>query len=358
MFSLSDALSIVIGLVSIYLLFSIIVSYGLELIASLFQMRSKNLANAIQCMLDPSAPTLAGAAQVKKAWAQGLDIWDKGLADKADLNISEAVIKQLNTNPVKAFYSHPIIQTLSKPNQLPSYIQPGDFSNALFDLLTKAGTPDPTKPEEVLTSIKQGVAGIEDPLLKGTILPLIQNAEIMEQDNEKRIALARTNIETWFNNTMDRASGWYKRSTVWIAILIGLIVAILLNIDTLAIVQSLWANSSLRQSVGSAAVAYIQQNQDQNANQALAELSSLNLPLGWNGVAADRNPQTPLGPQEFPVLPGEISLKVLGLLITGLAISQGSSIWFDILQMVLNINLRSSGAKPSTDNSTTSTAAS
>lgn len=346
MFSLSDALSIVIGLVSIYLLLSIIISYMLELIASFFQLRSTNLANAIQCMLDPSAPVLAGVALVKKAWSEGLDVWDKGVTSKVEATVNQAVANQLNENAVKAFYSHPIIQTLSKPNKLPSYIQPRDFSNALFDLLLKAGTQDATQPEEFLTKVKKGVEGLSDPLLKGTILPLIQNAEIMEQDSEKRIALARANVETWFNNTMDRSSGWYKRQTTKIAILVGLIIAILLNVDTLAIVQSLWANTGLRQSISNVAVAYIQQGQDQNAGQALAELKTLNLPLGWSGILADNNPRTPLGPQEIPVLPGEIILKVLGLLITGLAISQGSSVWFDLLQLLLNINLRSSGAKP------------
>ncbi len=354
MFSLSDALSIVIGLVSIFLLLSIIISYLLEMIASFFQLRSANLANAIQCMLDPSAPVLEGVTLVKKAWSQGLDVWDKGLPAKLEATFNQAIASQLNENAVKAFYSHPIIQTLSKPNKLPSYIQPRDFSNALFDLLSKAGTQNVTKPEEFLTNVKKGVEGLEDPLLKGTILPLIQNAEIMEQDNEKRIALARANVETWFNNTMDRASGWYKRQTTRIAIVIGLIIALLLNVDTLAMVQSLWSNTSLRQSISSVAVAYIQQGKDQNADQALGELRTLNLPLGWSGMLADNNPQTPLGPQEIPVLPGEIILKVLGLLITGLAISQGSSVWFDILQLLLNINLRNTGTKPADGETATS----
>jgi hypothetical protein len=349
MFSVSDALSIAIGLVSLYLLLSILVSYLLELIASLFELRANNLANGVQAMLDPSAPKLAGAAQVKKVWSEGLDIWDKGVVAKAGLTISEAVTRQLNENPVKALYSHPIIKSLSKPKKLPSYIQPRDFCSALFDLLMLAGTTEGSKPEEFLTNVKNGIAKLDDPALKGTLLPLIQNAELAEQDAEQRIALARSNMEDWFNATMDRASGWYKRNTVRVAILVGLVIAILLNADTLAVVQGLWGDSSLRQSISSAAVAYIQQGQEQSADQALGELKAVNLPLGWNGVVADRNPQTPFNPQEFPVLPGEISLKVLGLLITGLAISHGSSIWFDILQSLLNINLRSSGAKPAVD---------
>ena len=353
MFSLSDALSIAIGLVSIYLLMSIIISYLLELIASFFQLRAANLANAIQCMLDPAAPKLSGVTEVKKVWSEGLDIWDKDVIAKAELTVSEAITRQLNENPVKSFYSHPIIQTLSKPDKLPSYIQPRDFSAALFDLLMKAGAPAGAPPAEFLTSVKQGVETIKDPLLKGTILPLIQNAELMEQDAEKRIALARANVEAWFNNTMDRSSEWYKAMTIRIAVLVGLVIALLLNVDTLSIVQSLWGDTSLRQSIGNVAVAYIQQGQDQNASQALGELRALNLPLGWNGVLADRNPQTPLGPQEFPVLSGEIALKVLGLLITGLAISQGSSIWFDILQLLLNVNTRNSGAKTSAETSNT-----
>src|SRR2546423_868176 len=50
---------------------------------------------------------------------------------------------------------------------------------------------------------------------------------------------ARENIEFWFNTSMDRVSGWYKRRAQRALFVIGLIVAIGLNIDTVRILREL-----------------------------------------------------------------------------------------------------------------------
>jgi hypothetical protein len=71
-------------------------------------------------------------------------------------------------------------------------------------------------------------------------------------------------------------------------------------------------------------------------------LGELDLPLGWSLQFPD--PETPEDIRDFPNTVLGWILKVLGLVITGLAISQGSSIWFDILGKL--INLRGTGGKP------------
>lgn len=342
--SLSDVLAVATGLVLVFLLLSIITSYLQELISSILDLRASNLANAIQLLLQPSADSLKGVKEVKKVWQDGQEIWDKGIADQAGKQINDLVAQKMNENIVKTFYSHPLIQTLSQPGKLPSYIPSKDFTLALFDMFQQAGEPATSKPEEFLQNIHSGIDKLDDSALKGALIPLIQHAEISEQEVEKQIELARTNVEAWFDSTMARSSGWYKRRMQWVAIGIGLVIAVIFNADTIAIAQTLWRDSSLRLSVSNAAAAYIQQGQSQKADAALGQLSTLNFPIGWNGHAGDQDILTPVVPQEFPSLPSEILLKLLGLIITGLAVSHGSSIWFDLLTRLVNI--RSSGEKP------------
>src|ERR1051326_5145019 len=48
---------------------------------------------------------------------------------------------------------------------------------------------------------------------------------------------ARANVEAWYNDSMDRVSGRFKRRTQWILIGIGLILSFLLNVDSINIVK-------------------------------------------------------------------------------------------------------------------------
>jgi len=342
--SLSDTLSVAIGLIFIFLLLSMLTSYVMELISALFEMRSKNLINAVQLLLEPTTDQLNGVNRLRQTWADGKEIWDKGISEAADEEFQKAIASKINENFLKAFFTHPIIASLSRPNKLPSYIPSREFGTVMLDLFAKAGTTETTKPEEFLAGVRNGVLTLQNNALRMAILPMVDNAEVLESDVEKKIANVRSSIENWFNATMERSSGWYKRRVQWIAVLVGIVIALLLNADTIGITQSLWRDASLRQSISNAAQQYIQGGNQPKADQALQTLNEMNLPLGWTGRLADLNPITPLNPQDIPALPAEIFTKVIGLLITGLAISQGSTIWFDLLQNV--INLRNSGTKP------------
>ena len=42
----------------------------------------------------------------------------------------------------------------------------------------------------------------------------------------------RTSVATWFDDSMERLSGAYKRKLKWISMLVGLVVAIAFNADS------------------------------------------------------------------------------------------------------------------------------
>jgi hypothetical protein len=198
-------------------------------------------------------------------------------------------------------------------------------------------------------------------------------------EKEKVLALARTNTEQWFDDAMDRASGWYKRSTqLWLG-LVGLALAFVLNVDTISVATALWRDHTLRQNAVEQAKKYQLTSTDGSsfsnpaeAAQAIRHLNTqlsqdLHLPIGWRTEVY----QLQAG-QTCVLLPtrrGDIwgisnqngcmylreaaanqnagaPMKVLGLLLTAVAVTQGAPFWFDLISKLTNP--RGSGAVPAT----------
>lgn len=67
----------------------------------------------------------------------------------------------------------------------------------------------------------------------------------------------RTNVETWFNDGMDRVSGGYKRRTTHVQAVIAMILAACMNIDALQITRTLWREPTLRRTIVASAEAQI-----------------------------------------------------------------------------------------------------
>jgi hypothetical protein len=329
--SLFDILGVVIGIVFIYLLLSIITSWIQEFIASLTGLRSRDLANIFQNMLDPKATKLEGVKKLDQKWGEA----DMSTADK------------LANNAVKALYDHPLFQSLSKPGKRPSYVSSRDFSIALFDLLSKAGTNDPTQVDITLENIAAGIRNVENPLLRERLQSLLDSAGMVEDKVEVKLADFRKNVYQWFDASMERGSGWYKRKAQYLAFAIGIGVALLFNADTIAISQSLWGDAALRESLSMEAEKFIADGESTKVRDAQKKLGELDLPFGWSFKVADQDPQTPENPRDFPITSRGWVLKILGLIITGVAISQGSSMWFDVLGKLINI--RGTGGKPETE---------
>ncbi|MFN2607250.1 MAG: hypothetical protein ABR511_05055 [Acidimicrobiales bacterium] len=175
----------------------------------------------------------------------------------------------------------------------------------------------------------------------------------------------RAGVEDWFNHTMDRASGWYKRRTQLMVLIIGFLLALALNVDTIRITQQLWADGPLRsavveevkklpvpptttsttvQPVPPAAPGSSQttttttptgqlQQQVIQIQQDLRQVDGLNLPLGWGRG---------LRPHGLVA----VLVALVGWLLTAVALSLGAPFWFDLLAKVAA--LRGSGTKEPT----------
>jgi len=217
--------------------------------------------------------------------------------------------------------------------------------------------------------------GMDNPKLQESIRPFLLGVEDMATQTEQAILIVRTNIENWFNNAMDRLSGWYKRKAQLTAFLIGLLLAILFNVDSITIATSLWREPTLRQALVQNADAFLQNNEtapSADTNQSGAtivknlqqELEALTIPFGWETEAHSLQPGETC--QIIPISAGAIwgvrsgdvckkisnlpsdstawMGKVAGILITAMAAAQGAPFWFDILKKLVNVRI--SGPKP------------
>jgi hypothetical protein len=156
----------------------------------------------------------------------------------------------------------------------------------------------------------------------------------------------RTAIEGWFDEKMARVSGWYKRQTRFILFAIGLLLVVWLNADTVGFGRALWFDPTLRQSVVNQAATYatdppetckVESVKDGTAcvRKLMDDVEGLKLPFGWPSGFGDWWAQADWADR---------ALKVLGLIVTALALTLGSGFWFDLLNRVTN--LRASGPPP------------
>ncbi len=225
---------------------------------------------------------------------------------------------------------------------------------------------------QTLRLIRLGVLALQDasPELKTTLTTLLQNAEAAAERGEQAIVAARTNIETWFNNAMERLSGAYKRRAQLVAFIIGVLLALLLNVDSIYMATSLWREPTLRQAIIAQAEAYsvapsapAAEGETSNPRETIAslqeQLSILSFPFGWRTDPFDTGGRQctllPLNENQvfgfpsqdaggaplckrisnFPIdLPGWAS-KILGILISGAAAAQGAPFWFDLLRKMV-----------------------
>jgi len=236
----------------------------------------------------------------------------------------------------EAFYRHPLIQSLGRlkrdgEREQPSYMPARVFSLVLLDVLA----PDRQTP----TAEEPGVASG----LRRALRALTGTTDADLEGSRKR-------VEVWFDDVMDRASGWYKRKIQWVLLAIALVVTGIANADAISLATSLWLSPSLRATLVEAAGSYAARAQVAGAQketldqlqQRLGHLISQGLPLGWAG---DRV----LSSQE----PGQWLSKLAGLVLTALAASLGAPFWFDLVNKLVNV--RSTGAVPPRSDAPTAT---
>jgi hypothetical protein len=296
-------LTVILGVVFVLLVLSLLATTIMELIAAFLHLRGKNLRKALGNML--------------------IGLKDDGTTE------DDSFLEKFKKNALFKQLSH---KYSSKTTNPPSYLSSKSFQSILFDIILG---DEKLSEQEVL----QEINNIENADLRNVLNQLVRDADGKLEDFKK-------NVETWYDSVMDRATGWYKRTAKKILIYVGLAMALILNADTLAIYERLESDpETLAQVVAMAeelaakddSTSIVKPNM--SIDEASAELNyiienNLNsikspLGLGWKNVDFEK-----LSIYDWIT-------KVVGWIITALAISLGAPFWFDILKKIVSI--RSSG---------------
>jgi hypothetical protein len=348
---MSTALDIAIAIAFLYMLLALIVTTVQELIASVLNLRARSLYNAIEGMFKDG--TADGTIKVKTE--------------------TGTVSRKL----VDAVYHHPLIKNLYRATvgdairkqELPSYIPSEAFARAFLDVLRGDTTVSAAIGlDKVLTEARRTIAKIENNReLTRVLTLLLDDLDAGALSADAFAAGTSKRIETWFNDRMARATGWYKRRAQAWALCLALAATLLCNADSIRYVQELWNDAALRDAAVASAQAYRNGGADAPelpsgttvqlghlVVRQVTDLESLHLPIGWTWEAKSalpcvRGKVDAAGTVSCQALSwGAWGLVMIGWVLTALAVSLGANFWFDVLSKVLN--LRGAGARVSSTN--------
>ena len=305
---------VALGLAFIFFLFSLVISSAIEGLASLGEVREKKLEKGIERILgEPSLAT--------------------------------------------QILNHPLVKVdVTSKKRKPAYVSSRNFALALVQILRKRGDckscgGNDKKAMEELTKGIESYAG-------GTAVR--EQLDGMLEQAHGSVAGFRTAAERWFDDSMDRVSGWYRSWVQILTCVLALAIAIGLNVDTIRIGERLADDTALRTSVVSQAEAAVSAEPEaeekgegeeegkgeggvtegkaegggesgeggeltpeeagEDVEKALDKISGLHLPILWSEDNDNVTVNT-----------------VVGWLITFLALSLGAPFWFDALSKLAHL---------------------
>ena len=355
----SIAIDVVIGLVFIYLLYSLLATIIQEIVASnILSLRAKVLEEGIKRMLDDD----------------------------------DHLIHQHSDLMSTAFYNSPLIKYLGQSKgKKPAYLSSANFSKVMLDLL-KGPNPLPGDDfrKKIDDSLTYGIlVSSKNQITQGDTF---QHMKTLWADAHGDIDKFRTGLEQWFDDAMDRATGWYRRKTQGALIIIGFVIAVVFNVDTIEIAKKLSRDPELAARVVQQAdnflkahpnleqelemqkqrIAQLRMSSSDSARQqqeAVTTYMTLKKHRDSLLVKADSLVQgeiksindvlgTGIGSYQFRgndclSYTGYFLLSIFGWALTALAVSLGAPFWFDLLNKLMK--LRSSVPAAPEDSTTAGT---
>ncbi len=309
--------NVAIGMAFIYLLFALMCTTVNEIIASAFDKRAKMLREGMRILV-------------------GNDL-------------------------TQTLYEHPAIATLGRRRKkgelpLPSYIPAGRFAQAVTDHVTG------NDPVTNLVAAREGISKLPDATAK-QLLALLDLSR-----DDPHVFQAR--VQEWYEQMMDRVSGWYKRYVQRQTYVLAVVLVLLFNLDSVALIERLWSDSAFRSTVVEQAKTRIQASEGvempvvdytegaksdagrpvQTGTVTLTDsekqlLSSL---AGWQKELSRLQAQLQLAGDNFDTryqwFKGVVQDHIFGWILTVLALSLGAPFWFDTLNRFMNI--RNAGRAP------------
>ncbi|HEY9672708.1 MAG TPA: hypothetical protein V6D11_14785 [Waterburya sp.] len=215
----------------------------------------------------------------------------------------------------------------------------GRLYRQLRDGLTDQTSELYKKYEEIEGDIEELIGKLPTSVRK-SLSALGRRAQINTVKVDQELKQFQKEVSNWFDRSMDRASGVYKRNAKGVAFLIGIFLAFAANADTLHIIDRLSKDTAVRTAItryaGSAVSNCSTSELECIRNQVNQNIEAL--PIGrssTNIVEQDKESQG------WPV---PRLKRILGWILSGFAISMGAPFWFELLSKIVNV--RNTGPKP------------
>jgi hypothetical protein len=344
----SGILDFVIGLIFTFLAVSLAAGAATEIVASALKWRSMTLVKGVKDLLnDKNFKALAAAVyqhglinprgdgsvpSLRQRWLKGPSYIEPNQFAAAFLDIIKGTAKipnKVEAESIWATIKHFLRREKKEANPTqtnPAQTNPAQTNPAQTNpAQTNPAQTNPaqTNPQQQqMEQLKQAVnAKVKNNQINNMLHGIIERS----QGDEEKI---RKELSAWFDNAMDRVSGAYKRWAQLWSFVFALVIAILLNINTIEVAQSLW-----RQPIDTKEIAA---TTDKTAlSETLRTLETL--PIGWS--------KSDTLHAFFERPPSEWDwTRICGWFITAFAALFGAPFWFDALQQV--IRLKGSGPSP------------
>ncbi len=280
-------LNIAIGLIFIYLIYSIFVTTIIELIASVLAHRHRMLERALEQMLDGKSISyywwdkifnfISFLFYYRKFKKKNTNLiynpqagFTNGFMDKQNFlqrsNNQFSATKTLSFETIKntkepyrvklnkkaklfaaCFTEHPLYRRSAEQTLLykkPAYISDKTFSDILINVLSLYSTENVK-----LFNLKDNInknsffkdAGMNEALRQIILQFISQSGNSMEEFKKR--------LEEWFSDTMKRVTGWYKKQAAYITFLIAFVFSCLLNADTIKMAHTLSIDKAARETL-------------------------------------------------------------------------------------------------------------
>ncbi|HEY0784103.1 MAG TPA: hypothetical protein VGE98_16715, partial [Thermoanaerobaculia bacterium] len=321
----STILDVAIGIVFVYLLVSLIITAATELLSGWLKWRPNNLWLGIQNLVDDAGksdwvkkvyehPLIQGMSPIKNVQTSGFGKFLHGLfgwlspeAKGPSYIPSRTFVVALldsirDSDPLglTKLKSGLLAVAAAVPEALPAGKTNADLAKDVADRLTallpgddvKGNTADAVRrdlkaliatvqtsgygPADLQRVVQKAASTVPDRYVRELIVEKIPNTSLgkalvaLFDESEQNLEKLKDNIEVWFNSSMDRVSGWYKRKTQLVHIILAAVLTIGLNIDSLLIVRTLSTDSALRDSIVAQAKGYAEQHPPAPATQPAA----------------------------------------------------------------------------------------
>ncbi len=202
-----------------------------------------------------------------------------------------------------------------KAKEMIESIPVANMTDAFFDFCKIGKDKTVYTPEK----IKELMKGLPDSTGKAKVLAILDKGTADVDD-------LRNKISMWFGGIMDQAATHYKARARQVVILMSILVSFAFAADSIDLARQFWNDSSMLAVATAKAEAIVKEQPAAKLDTLVAELADLKIKFGWNQLINDFNQQ----PKENQL--SWALWKLLGLALTSVAVSQGSSFWYDILR--------------------------